>query len=468
MALGIIGIVIALAIFLYGAYKNVSTLYLAPLCGVIVAVTNGISATQAFTEFYIGVVEENIHTGVWEIGGVTGMILSVFPTIFLGALFGKVLTDCGAAGAIANILTNKLILSAEGKEKQAKRVVLAMLLVECILTFGGVDGFVAVFATFPIAMIMADKVGIPRRFVPAILCLSCGANSAPFVLSINNILCMNILQTSPGAAAIPGFICFIVIEVGVYLICSKMIIAAMRKGETFDYGNCPRFGEMADSTTEHPNLIVALLPLLAVFVLFAVAGNASLALVVGILLAIVLMSKYFPANGESNKGVGAWVGKIVASLNEGAVSGAQSVMIICAAAGFAGVVQHTETFNAFVGMMMGLPFPPMVIAMIMIIVIVAFTSSPPAALATALPIIATAFIWTEAPAINPNALARVAAIAVSTFETLPVNGLILLTTGLAQVKIKDAYLPMFLQTVIMTLIGTILCAIILAIAPGLA
>lgn len=467
MALGIIGIVVALAVFLYGAYKNVSTLYLAPIAGVIVAVTNGISATKAFTEYYIGVVEENVHTGAWEIGGVTGMILAVFPTIFLGALFGKVLTDCGAAGAIANVLTNKLIMSAEGKEKQAKRAVLAMLLVECILSYGGVDGFVTVFATFPIAMIMADKIGIPRRFVPAMLCLSCGANSAPFVLSINNILCMAILQTSPGAAAIPGFITFIVIEVGVYFICSKMIVSAMRKGETFDYGNCPRFGEQADNK-EHPNLIVALIPLIAVFILFAAVGNASLALVVGILLAIILMSKYFPVNGEANKGVGAWVGKIVASLNEGAVSGAQSLMIICAAAGFAGVVQHTEAFNAFVGMLMGLPVPPMVIAIIMIIVIVAFTSSPPAALGIALPIIASAFIWVEAPAINPNALARVAAIAVSTFETLPVNGLILLTTGLAQVKIKEAYLPMFLQTVIMTLIGTILCWIILAIAPGLA
>lgn len=115
MALGIIGIVIALLVFLYGAYKNVSTLYLAPIAGVIVAVTNGINATQAFTEYYIGVVEENVHTGAFEIGGVTGMILAVFPTIFLGALFGKVLTDCGAAGSIANVLTSKLIMSAEGR-----------------------------------------------------------------------------------------------------------------------------------------------------------------------------------------------------------------------------------------------------------------------------------------------------------------------------------------------------------------
>ena len=466
MALGIIGIVIALAIFLYGAYNNVSTLYLAPLAGVIVAVTNRINPTDAFTKFYIGVVEESQSIpGTFEIGGLAGMLLVVFPTIFLGAIFGKVLTDCGAAGAIANVLTNKLILSAKEREAQAKRDVLAMLLIECILSYGGVDGFVTVFATFPVAMIMADKIGIPRRFVPAMLCLSCGANSAPFVLSINNIICMNILQTSPGAAPIPGFICFIVIEVGVYFICSKMIIKAMRKGENFDYGNCPRFGD-DQKQKDHPNLLVSLIPLIVVFILFAVVKNASLALVSGILLAIILMSKYFPKNGEAT-GLGAWMGKVINSLNEGAVSGAGALMTICAAAGFAGVVQHTQAFFAFVGMLQSLPISPMVIAIILLVIIVAFTSSPPAALGIALPIIASSYIWTAAPVINPDALARVAAIAVSTFETLPVNGLILLTTGLAQVKIKDAYLPMFLQTVIMTLVATILCAILVIAFPGI-
>ena len=84
MALGIIGIVVALAIFLYGAYKNVSVLYLAPLCGVIVAVTNGLNANDAFTSLYVGAVEQNAATGAWEIGGVCGMITAIFPTVFLG------------------------------------------------------------------------------------------------------------------------------------------------------------------------------------------------------------------------------------------------------------------------------------------------------------------------------------------------------------------------------------------------
>ena len=77
MAIGIIGIIIALAIFLYGAYKNVSVLYLAPLCGVIVAVTNGMNPTESFTSLYIGAVEQNASTGVWEIGGLCGMIPSL-------------------------------------------------------------------------------------------------------------------------------------------------------------------------------------------------------------------------------------------------------------------------------------------------------------------------------------------------------------------------------------------------------
>lgn len=464
MALGIIGIVVALAIFLWGAYKNVSVLYLAPICGIIVAVTNALDPTTTFTSFYIGAVEEGA-TG-WSVGGVCGMIIQVFPTIFLGALFGKILTACGAAGSIATKLVEKIVMKQTDQIKQIKRVVLCMLLIEVALTYGGVDGFVTVFATFPIAMIMAEKANIPRRFIPALLVLSCGANCAPFVLSINNILCMNILQTSPGAAAIPGFICFIVMEVGIYLICMTMITRAVKKGETFEAGNLHIPGESLDD--KRPNVIISIIPLVAVFVLFATTSNASLALVVGILLAIILMSQYVDGSKEkSNSAVGSWVGKIVGSLNEGAAQGASALMTLTAAAGFAAVVQHTDAFNQFVGMLFELNISPLVLTLILVAVIVAFTSSPPAALGIALPMIAAQFIWSGAGVVNPDAVARVAAITASTFETLPVNGLILLTTGLAQVKIKDAYLPMFLQSVIMTLIGAVLCLALCLLFPGI-
>ncbi|MBS5523400.1 MAG: GntP family permease [Clostridiales bacterium] len=467
MVIGIIGIVVALIVFLWGAYKNVSVLYLAPIAGIIVAVTNGLDPTTAFTSFHIGAVEPSTaDPSIYEVGGVAGMLIQIFPTVFLGGLLGKVMTDSGAADSIATTLIKKFVMPISNKEKQARVAVLIMLLIEVILTFGGVDGFVAVFATFPICMIIAEHVGIPRRYVPAMLCLSCGANSAPFVLSINNIVAMQVLHTSAGAAAIPGFISFIIIEVGVYLICSGMIVKAMRRNEKFDRGNVQI--KEANIDAERPHFVVAVIPMLAVFVLFIIFQNASLALVVGILATVILMSKFFPKHQEAKSGVGAWVGKIIDSLNGGAMNGATALMTITAAAGFAAVVQHTEAFNAFVGMLFKLPFPPMITVTILIIVIVAFTSSPPAALGMGLGIVmGMAQGDLSTLGINPDALARVAAIAVSTFETLPVNGLIILTTGLAQVKIKDAYLPMFLQTVFMTLIGTIVCLILVMLFPGI-
>ena len=464
MAIGFIGIIIALAIFLYGAYKNVSVLYLAPLCGVIVAITNGIAPTFAFTGLYVGAVEESMaQPGVWEVGGVLGMIQAIFPTVFLGGVFGKVLGDSGAAQSIASTLVGKFVMTQTDKIKQAKRAVLMMLLVECILTYGGVDGFVAIFATFPICMYMASRIGIPRKYVPAMLALSCGANSAPFVLSINNIICMSILQTSPGAAPIPGIICFIIMEIGIYFICSSFIVKAIKRDEKFDWGPCQ---PLPEDNTKLPKFVPSVLPLVIVFLLFAIVHNASLALVCGILTAVLFNAPFFKDNEKP--GFPAWFGKVIGSLNEGATNGATAIMTLCAAAGFAAVVQHTAAFNAMVGILFGSGLSPMILGIILCVVVVAFTSSPPAALGVALPMIAAAYIWVPEPAINPAALARVAAIAVSTFETLPVNGLILITTGLAQVKIKDAYAPMFLQSVIMTLIGTILCAIILTIAPGLA
>lgn len=464
MAIGIIGLVVALFIFLYGAYKNVSVLYLAPLCAVIVAVTNGLNPTTAFTDLYVGSIELNESTGAYELGGLTGMICDVFPTVFLGGIFGKVLAESGGAQSIATTLTNKFVMPVKDREKQARRAVLIMLIIEVILTYGGVDGFVAIFATFPICMYMAYHIGIPRRLVPAMLALSSGANSAPFVLSINNIICMSVLGTSAGAAPIPGFICFVVMEVGIYFICSFFVVRAIRKGETFDYGPCEPLPE--DNEKKLPNFWISLIPLVIVFLLFAIVQNASLALVCGILAVIILMAPYFKDN--ERKGFRPWANKVLNSLNEGAKNGASAIMTLCSAAGFAAVVQHTDAFNAFVNALFGINASPLILGIILCIIVVAFTSSPPAALGIALPMVAAAYIWIENPVLDANALHRCAAIAVSTFETLPVNGLIQITTGLAMVKIKDAYLPMFLQTVIMTLIGTILCAVILTVAPGLA
>ena len=66
------------------------------------------------------------------------------------------------------------------------------------------------------------------------------------------------------------------------------------------------------------------------------------------------------------------------------------------------------------------------------------------------------------------AIMRVGAIAATTFETLPINGLIILTLRMIGCTHKEAYKPMFIQSVIFTLIGAVVATVLLVIFPGLA
>jgi len=63
---------------------------------------------------------------------------------------------------------------------------------------------------------------------------------------------------------------------------------------------------------------------------------------------------------------------------------------------------------------------------------------------------------------------RVSAIAATTFETLPINGLIILTLKLIGCSHKEAYKPMFLQSVLFTLGGAIIATVLIVLFPALA
>ena len=162
------------------------------------------------------------------------------------------------------------------------------------------------------------------------------------------------------------------------------------KGETFEYRPVKPLPQ--DGEHKLPNFFIGLIPLIIVFLLFAIVHNASLALVCGIISTIVLMAPYFKDN-EKKGAFAKWGSKVLGSLNEGSVNGATAIMTLCAAAGFAAVVQHTEAFNGMVGVLFGLPVSPLVMGIILSIIVVAFTSSPPAALGIALPMVASVFIW---------------------------------------------------------------------------
>lgn len=74
------------------------------------------------------------------------------------------------------------------------------------------------------------------------------------------------------AGAIPGIVAFIIVEVGAWFMIFTMIIRAVRRGETFDYGNMEAVPDF-EGNKKLPNFIVALLPLILVFVLYTIVGS---------------------------------------------------------------------------------------------------------------------------------------------------------------------------------------------------
>ena len=88
-------------------------------------------------------------------GGAAGFIAQFF---LLGALFGKLMDDCGAVSSIAETMSNWL-----GRE----RAILAVVLAGALVTFGGVSLFVAFFVLAPMAKTLFQHAAIPRRLMPA-------------------------------------------------------------------------------------------------------------------------------------------------------------------------------------------------------------------------------------------------------------------------------------------------------------
>ena len=218
-----------------------------------------------------------------------------------------------------------------------------------------------------------------------------------------------------------------------------------------------------------PNPIVAVLPLVFVFVLFSIVGlDIFIALTCGILLDLVLMGRYIVHEEQPDGSVSRtkFIPSLKKALNMGVGQFPNAIFDISCANGLATVITATAAFGAIVGFLGGLNMSPIWLAFIVVCIIVAITSSPPAALMVSIPIV-VGVCQAKGLDVNVGAIGRVAAIAAGTFETLPFNGAILTTMALANTTHKEGYLPEFLESVVFMLVGAVVAGIMFTIAPGL-
>ena len=85
---GILGVLLALGLLIFLAYRGLTVLLLAPAMAVLAAVFDGeMPLLAAYTQVFMR--------------AAGGFIVQFFPLFLLGAVFGKLMEDTGSAEALA-------------------------------------------------------------------------------------------------------------------------------------------------------------------------------------------------------------------------------------------------------------------------------------------------------------------------------------------------------------------------------
>ncbi len=126
--MGLIGILIALGLLIWLAYRGWSILLLAPAAAILAAALAGEPLLAHWTQTFMASAAQ--------------FVMQFFPIFLLGALFGKLMEDSGSVTSIAKFMTERL---------GPQRAVLAVVLAGAIVTYGGVSLFVAFFVLAPMA-----------------------------------------------------------------------------------------------------------------------------------------------------------------------------------------------------------------------------------------------------------------------------------------------------------------------------
>ncbi|WJQ05823.1 GntP family permease [Geobacillus stearothermophilus] len=435
-----IGLIGGLALLIYLTVRGMNLFIAAPLCAFVVAVFSGL---PLFPQL-VGEGEANLVGNYMT--GFSSFIQSWYLMFLLGAIFGKLMEDSGAAHSVSKWIVNKLGM---------KHAALAIVIACAVLTYGGVSLFVVAFSVYPMAVSLFKQANLPRRFIPAALAFG----SVTFTMTsagspeIQNWIPIEYLKTSPYAGWEVSLIVAIFMALFGYWWLKKMIDKAVARGERF----VSRPGDPVEEGQELPHPVLGLIPLLVVLVISFVFHDSLkqsaliVALLGGVIATYVCNYKYFKNFGNA--------------VSEGTIGALIALGNTAAVVGFGGVAKAVPAFQTAVETITNIPGNPLIGGAIAVSVIAGMTGSASGGQAIALPIIAPHYLDMG---VNPEALHRVVAISSGALDSLPHNGYVVTTIrAICGETHQDAYNAVGALTVIVPALGTVLAIILFSLGLGI-
>jgi H+/gluconate symporter-like permease len=403
-------------------------------------------------------------------GSVGQFVRDYFPLFLLGAIFGKLMEDSGAAAKIAEV-----VVRAVG----VNRTVLAIVLSCAILTYGGVSLFVVVFAVFPLSRSLFRQADIPRRLIPAAIALGSFTftmTSMPGTVQIQNQIPMPFFGTNSFAA--PGLGCIgtlIMFGLGM-LWLNKRSSTARRNGEGFG-DILPSDDVTPDSSTMDVSrkpmaAWTAFAPIVCVVVLNFVFSQ----IVIPDWDAEYLAEEQF-GKTNLNKLLGTWstilsmvvallvtialhfrsMEKLKTSLAVGAKSSLLPIFNTASEYGYGNTIRSVAGFAVVQKYVTEIaPGNPLISEAVAVNSLAAMTGSASGGLSIALKALGDTYYQRGVDAgINPELLHRVASMSCGGLDSLPHNGAVITLLLICGVTHRQGYKDVAMVSIVCPLAGTI-------------
>ena len=325
------------------------------------------------------------------------------------------------------------------------------------MNYAGVDAMIGLFAMYPIIVGLLRTYNLPRRVLPALLMSCYGIANGPGAVQSKQVLAMQLLGTSSTAGMIPGIVGMIIVVAISIPYVARFIIKAKANGECFtEYEGDMRF---ENSQTKTPNIILALIPLVVIFVLFNVFKfNNAIAVLIGTVLTFILCFPQIKANAPK----GDILNFLKTALNRGVVNSSKVTIACISVVGFGSAVTSTETFMALANKLTSVNVGGYFIFATAICILVGLMANSIGGIQIGLPILAQPFI---AKGLSATGMHRIAMYAASTFDSLPISMFVIMCHDVSGVKLKDGYKPVFVISVLIPLICTYVIALMYTIYP---
>lgn len=437
--MGIIGCFLAFIVVIYLVYKNWSVL-IAGLIGALICIAaNGLPLWESINNTYIVKMENFIG--------------QFFLIYLFGCIQAQVYGRSGAALSIASSITGWIKFDHLSQQKKQILAMLILTLIGTVLAYGGIIVTVVIILLYPISLTILEKADIPKKFVLGILANGTFtfALTGPGSPQTTNIVAMNYLGTSSTCGLVAGILGSIVELVVTLLVLNTMINRARARGEHFAYH---QLDEVYSTHQDRPGFLLAVIPLIVVFVLFAALKlRIEYALAVGAVLSLLM---FWPFIKTPN---------ILPVLSTGAQNSISPLFTVGSIVGFAGIVTSTAAFTDIVNAIVRIPLPPVAVLIICVAITCALTGGSSTGLIVCLPVMTPIFV--DQLGLDLELIHRVSTYAGTILDTLPYSGSILMLLPICHMKLKEVYPAMFVTTVLSTLAGTIVIALVMTLFPML-